>query len=249
MNEPAPQRPTPAPPAGPTPAGLLIIDKQQGFTSMDVCAILRTRLRRGGAPKRIKVGHAGTLDPLATGVLVVLIGKATRSVHVYMASEKEYTTTVDLSRSSNSDDLGGEVTEVQIAAHPDRAAVEQALDAFRGSIMQLPPQFSAMKVGGQRAYALAREGTHAPLQPRPVQIHSIELLKYEFPNVDLHIRCGKGVYIRSLARDLGIALKTGGLLTALRRTRVGEYDITMSKTLDQLPQVLLQENLLPAGAA
>jgi len=232
----------------PTPAGLLIIDKQQGFTSMDVCAILRTRLRRGGAPKRIKVGHAGTLDPLATGVLVVLIGKATRSVNVYMASEKEYTTTVDLSRSSNSDDLGGEVSDAAVAIPPDRAAVERALEAFRGSIMQLPPQFSAMKIGGQRAYALAREGTHAPLQPRPVQIHSLELLKYEYPYVDLKIRCGKGTYIRSLARDLGIALKTGGLLTALRRTRVGGHDISMSKTLDQLPQLLLQENLLPLGA-
>lgn len=255
MNEPAQPStsasgsgPGSGPVPAPTPAGLLIIDKQQGFTSMDVCAILRTRLRRGGAPKRIKVGHAGTLDPLATGVLVVLIGKATRSVNVYMASEKEYTTTVDLSRSSNSDDLGGEVSDAAVAIPPDRAAVERALEAFRGSIMQLPPQFSAMKIGGQRAYALAREGTHAPLQPRPVQIHSLELLKYEYPYVDLKIRCGKGTYIRSLARDLGIALKTGGLLTALRRTRVGGYDISMSKTLDQLPQLLLQENLLPLGA-
>lgn len=229
----------------PTPAGLLIIDKQQRFTSMDVCAILRTRLRRGGAPKRIKVGHAGTLDPLATGVLVVLIGKATRSVNVYMASEKEYTTTVDLSRTSTSDDLGGEVADVPVASPPDRGAVERALCAFRGEIMQLPPQFSAMKVGGQRAYALAREGTHAPLQPRPVRIHNLELRGYAWPNVDLHIRCGKGTYIRSLARDLGIALKTGGVLTALRRTRVGAYDLSTAKTLEQLPQILRQEDLLP----
>ncbi|MBL8885052.1 MAG: tRNA pseudouridine(55) synthase TruB [Phycisphaerales bacterium] len=229
----------------PTPAGLLIIDKQQRFTSMDVCAILRTRLRRAGAPKRIKVGHAGTLDPLATGVLVVLVGKATRSVNVYMASEKEYTTTVDLSRSSNSDDLGGEVTDVAVANPPDRAAVERALGAFRGEIMQLPPQFSAMKVGGRRAYALAREGTHAPLQPRPVQIYELELRGYSWPNVDLHIRCGKGTYIRSFARDLGIALKTGGILTALRRTRVGAFDLSMAKTLEQLPQILRQEDLLP----
>lgn len=232
----------------PTPAGLLVIDKQPGFTSMDVCAILRTRLRRGGAPKRIKVGHAGTLDPLATGVLVVLVGKATRSVNVYMASEKEYTTTVDLSRSSNSDDLGGEVTDVAVANYPERADVERALEAFRGEIMQLPPQFSAMKVGGQRAYALAREGTHAPLQPRPVQIHAIELRGYSWPNVDLHIRCGKGTYIRSLARDLGMSLKTGGLLTALRRTRVGAHDLSMAKTLEQLPQILRQEDLLPLNA-
>ncbi|MBX3379462.1 MAG: tRNA pseudouridine(55) synthase TruB [Phycisphaeraceae bacterium] len=237
-----------APPSVPTPAGLLVIDKQQGFTSMDVCAILRTRLRRAGAPKRIKVGHAGTLDPLATGVLVVLIGNATRSVNVFMASEKEYTTTIDLSRSSTSDDLGGEVAEVPVGSPPDRSAVERALKAFRGEIMQLPPQFSAMKVGGERAYKLAREGTHAPLQPRPVQIHSIELRSYQWPLVDLHIRCGKGVYIRSLARDLGISLKTGGLLTSLRRTRVGKHGIEMAKTLDQLPPVLVQGDLLPLDA-
>lgn len=230
--------------AVPTPAGVLVIDKQPGFTSMDVCAILRTRLRRAGAPKRIKVGHAGTLDPLATGVLVVLVGKATRQVNALMASEKEYTTTVDLSRSSTSDDLGGEIRDVNVATPPDRSAVERALGAFRGEIMQLPPQFSAMKVGGERAYKLAREGTHAPLQPRPVVIHSIELVGYEWPRADLHIRCGKGVYIRSLARDLGKALGTGGLLLALRRTRAGAHTIEMAKTLDQLPQKLVQADLM-----
>ncbi|MGH7242592.1 MAG: tRNA pseudouridine(55) synthase TruB [Phycisphaerales bacterium] len=227
----------------PTPAGLLVIDKQQGFTSMDVCAILRTRLRRGGAPKRVKVGHAGTLDPLATGVLVVLVGKATRMVDKLMATEKEYETTIDLSRSSTSDDLGGEITQVPVSEPPTQDAVESALAAFRGEIMQLPPQFSAMKIGGQRAYKLAREGTHAPLQPRPVMIHSIELRSYNWPLVEIHVRSGKGVYIRSLARDLGIALGTGGLLTALRRTRVGDYSASAAKTLDQLPQLLVQGDL------
>lgn len=232
----------------PTPSGVLIIDKQPGFTSMDVCAIVRTRLRRGGAPKRIKVGHAGTLDPLATGVLVVLVGRATRAVNALMATEKEYGATVDLSRRSTSDDLGGEVSDVPVERPPERAAVEAALERFRGVVMQTPPQFSAMKVGGRRAYALAREGEHAPLAARPVEIFAIELRAYAWPLVELHVRCGKGVYIRSLARDLGSALGTGGLLTALRRTRVGEFAIGASRTLDQLPGVLTQENLQALGA-
>ncbi|MBX3388646.1 MAG: tRNA pseudouridine(55) synthase TruB [Phycisphaeraceae bacterium] len=229
----------------PTPFGLLVVDKREGFTSMDVCAIIRARLRRGGAPKRIKVGHAGTLDPLATGVLVVLVGKATRAVGELMATEKEYSATVDLSRTSTSDDLGGEVSNVQIEAVPDRETVEHALEAFHGDIMQLPPQFSAMKVGGERAYKLAREGTHAPLAPRPVRIHAINMTSYHWPLAEIHVRCGKGVYIRSLARDLGKSLRCGGLLASLRRTRVGAYEIGMARTLDQLPQVLTQEHLAP----
>lgn len=212
---------------------------------MDVCAMLRARLRRGGAPKRIKVGHAGTLDPLATGVLVVLVGKATRAVGALMATEKEYSATVDFSRTSTSDDLGGVISDVRVEAPPERGVVEQALNAFTGEIMQTPPQFSAMKVGGERAYKLAREGTHAPLAPRPVVIHSAALVAYRWPLVEIHVRCGKGVYIRSLARDLGRSLGCGGLLTALRRTRVGEYDIGMARTLEQLPQVLTQEHLAP----
>ncbi|MBS0188968.1 MAG: tRNA pseudouridine(55) synthase TruB [Planctomycetes bacterium] len=231
-----------------TPAGLLVIDKQPGFTSMDICAILRTRFRRGGAPKRLKVGHAGTLDPLATGVLVVLVGKATRAVNALMATEKEYEAEIDLSRRSTSDDLGGSVSAVAVDAIPDRAGVESVLRRFVGVVDQLPPQFSAMKVGGVRAYQLAREGTEAPLKPRAVQIHEIELREYAWPMVRVRVRCGKGVYIRSLARDVGAALKTGGVLTALRRTRVGDFVIGEAKTIDDLPQVLGQEHLadLPA---
>jgi len=229
----------------PTPRGLLIIDKQQKFTSMDVCAIIRTRLRRGGAPKRIKVGHAGTLDPLATGVLVVLIGKATTLVPRYMAAEKGYETTIDLSRLSTTDDLGGELSDVAIAQIPTRPAIDAAIARFVGTIQQTPPQYSAMRIGGRRAYEMAREGEVAPLQPRPVTIHAIDVLAYDWPSLTLRIRCGKGVYIRSLGRDLGAALGVGGVLTQLRRTRVGDFPIDRSRTLDQLPPILLQEHLLP----
>lgn len=243
MNDLTPSPPSATPP--PTPKGLLIIDKQQKFTSMDVCAILRTRLRRGGAPKRIKVGHAGTLDPLATGVLVVLIGKATTLVPRYMAAEKEYETTIDLSRLSTTDDLGGELTDVPIAQIPTRPAIDAAIARFIGTIQQTPPQYSAMRIGGRRAYEMAREGEVAPLQPRPVTIHEIDVLAYDWPSLTLRIRCGKGVYIRSLGRDLGAALGVGGVLAALRRTRVGDFGVTHARRLDELPDVLRQEQLLP----
>ena len=206
-------------------------------------------LRRGGAPKRIKVGHAGTLDPLATGVLVVLIGKATRLVSQVMAADKEYEASIDLSRRSTSDDLGGEVSDVQVAARPDHDSLLNAIASLTGRIMQTPPQFSAMRVGGRRAYAIAREGEQVQLQPRPVVVHSINLLEFEWPLVRVRVHCGKGVYIRSLARDLGSVLQTGGMLAALRRTRVGLFDLAMSTTLDQLPHVMGQEHLRPLDLA
>lgn len=227
-------------------SGLLIIDKQPGFTSMDVCAILRTRLRRGGAPKRVKVGHAGTLDPMATGVLVVLIGRATRLCDTLMTQEKEYEAMIDLAHRSDTDDAEGDVTAVPACDPlPNREKVLAALATFVGVISQRPPAFSALKVGGRRAYALARDGRAPVLQARPVTIHELTLLDYSWPLARVHVRCGKGTYIRSLARDLGEALAAGGMLTALRRTRVGSYDIATAKRLDQLPDVLTQTDLLP----
>lgn len=239
----------PAAAPAPAPAGLLIIDKQQGFTSMDVCAIIRTRLRRAGAPKRIRVGHTGTLDPLATGVLVVLVGKATRLCERLMADEKEYEAVVDMSRRSTSDDLDGHITEVPIALPPGRDRVGQAVRGFVGTIMQRPPSHSAMKVGGRRAYAIARSGGEVSLPPRPVRVHQIDILAYDWPRLTLRIRCGKGTYIRSLARDLGAALSTGGLLASLRRSRVGDYSLAHAKPLSQLPDVLTQADLLPPPPA
>ena len=241
-----------ASPEPPPLNGLLIIDKQPGFTSMDVCALLRTRLRRGGAPKRVKVGHAGTLDPMATGVLVVLIGRATRLCDTLMTHEKEYEATIDLAHRSDTDDAEGDITPAPMSEPlPTREAVLAALATFVGVIAQRPPAFSALKVGGKRAYALAREGAAPVLQPRPVTIHCLSLLEYAWPFARVHVRCGKGTYIRSLARDLGEALGAGGMLTALRRTRVGEFDLTRALTLNQVPDVLTQSDLLlpPPGAA
>lgn len=229
--------------SAPTPAGVLVVDKDQGFTSMDVCAIVRTRFRRGGAPKRLKVGHAGTLDPMATGVLVVLVGKATRLSDRMMLGEKEYLAEVDLSRRSDTDDAEGRVEEVEVARVPDEGTVRQALAGFVGEIMQKPPAFSALKVGGRRSYDLARAGKAVELAARPVVIHECRLEAFAWPLAKVWVRCGKGTYIRSLARDLGTTLGCGGMLTALRRTRVGAWTEAMARRIDTLPDVMTQADL------
>lgn len=229
----------------PTPAGLLVVDKQSGFTSMDVCAIIRARLKRGGAPKRIKVGHGGTLDPMATGVLVVMVGKATRLCNDIMGDEKEYLTTIDLAHRSTTDDAEGDLTPVDVTQAPTLAELERVAASLVGVIQQRPPAFSALHIGGQRAYDLARSGTPVVLPARPVIVHEFALRNLRFPLVDAHIRCGKGTYVRSLARDLGAPLGLGGMLRTLRRTRVGSFSIDRAKTLDMLPQILSQDDLIP----
>jgi tRNA pseudouridine55 synthase len=228
----------------PTPAGLLLVDKPTGPTSMDVCARVRWKLRQAGAPKRIKVGHGGTLDPMATGLLVVMVGKATKLCDSVMAGEKEYEATIDLSHRSTTDDAEGELTRVAMSAAPTREAVVAGLAQFVGQIMQVPPQFSALHVGGQRAYDLAREGKAVTLAARPVTVHGIDVLGYEFPSVRVRIACGKGTYIRSIARDLGSVLGTGGMLTALRRTQVGRWHVRDATAMDALAGMLTQADLI-----
>lgn len=245
MSEPI--RPESGPPPGATPetpTGILVIDKPVGWTSMDVCARVRALVRRGGAPKRAKVGHAGTLDPFATGVLVVLVGKATRLCDQFMAGEKEYETTIDLSRVSDTQDPEGVIEEVAVAAPPDRQAVGRAVAGLTGTIMQRPPSHSAIHIGGRRAYHMARKGEVFDIPARPVMVHEFEVLEYQWPLVRARIRCGKGTYIRSLARDLGLALGTGGMLTQLRRTRVGAFTIAQARPLESLPSELHAGDLL-----
>ena len=225
--------------------GLLVIDKPEGLTSMGVCARVRSALRRGGAPKRVKVGHGGTLDPLATGVLVVLCGKATPLCDSVMRGTKRYLARVDLSAFTTTDDRAGVRPVIACAQEPTQADVQRTLGKFVGTVMQRPPAFSAMKVGGRRAYALARQGQAVELEPRPVEIHSIDILRYTWPYVDLDIVSGKGVYIRSIARDLGVALGTGGTLASLRRTAAGAFTIDHATQLEHLPDQLSQQDLLP----
>ncbi len=228
--------------------GIIVVDKPIGFSSMDVCAKIRGKLRAGGAPKRVKVGHGGTLDPLATGVLVVLIGKATKRCDEVMAGVKEYRTTVDLSQVSTTDDLEGEKTLVMPEVVPDREAIEHACAKWVGAVEQTPPAYSAIKVNGKRAYALARKGEKVELKARTVQIDSITVVDYAWPMLVIDVVCGKGTYIRSLGKDIGAQVGAGGMLTALRRTRVGFFRIESAVQLEDLPDPMDLESIcMPAA--
>jgi tRNA pseudouridine55 synthase len=224
-------------------AGVLPIDKPEGPTSMAVCARVRAALRAGGAPKRIKVGHGGTLDPLATGLVVVLVGPATRLCDQVMAGEKRYTAEIDLRHTSPTDDRESEPVPAEVAGEPGLADVEAVLPSFTGRIMQAPPAHSAMKVGGKRAYELARAGEIDRLEPRPVIIHELRIERYAWPSLVLDVRCGKGTYIRSLARDIGRALGVGGMLWGLRRTGVGRFDVGDAVPMRDLPRTLTRADL------
>ena len=230
--------------------GILSLDKPLGFSSMKAVAIVRRRA--GGA----RTGHAGTLDPLATGVLVLALGKCTRQIESLMATEKRYLTTIDMTAFTTTDDVEGERTEVVLgtpgarAAAPAQAEIEALLaERFTGTVMQRPPAFSAMKVGGRRAYALARKGETPELVPRPVTIHSITVTDYAWPLLSLDIHCGKGTYVRSIARELGQALGTGGHCTMIRRTAVGTFTIDRAVSMDALPEKITQEWLDAQGSA
>lgn len=202
-------------------------------------AVSVVRRRAGGA----RTGHAGTLDPLATGVLVMAIGPSTRRIESLMATDKRYETRIDLSAFTTTDDTEGERTEVPVdlSARPTAAALAALLrERFTGTVMQRPPAFSAVKLGGRRAYALARAGQAPQPAPRPVTIHAVVVRAYEWPWLDLSIHCGKGTYVRSLARELGQALGTGGHCASIRRTAVGLFTIDQAVPLEQVPQPLTQ---------
>jgi len=218
--------------------GVLNLDKPIGMSSMGVCSVVRGKLRAGGAPKRVKVGHGGTLDPLAGGVLVVLVGRATKRQDLVMNTDKSYRATVDLAHVSESSDLEHEPTRVEVSDPPDRARIDAALARFVGVIEQAPPAHSAVKIGGRRSYALARAGRAVEPVARPVRIDAIGVVSFAYPELVIDIDCGKGTYIRSLARDIGTALGTGGMLTGLVRTRVGRFQIGDARPLDDLPDPL-----------
>ena len=207
--------------------GIVIIDKPAGWTSQDVTA----RLRRVFNTRRI--GHGGTLDPMATGVLPVFVGRATRGVEFFEHAEKVYETLLLPGITTDTEDITGTVltqTEARITAK----AVEAVLPQFRGEIMQIPPMYSALKVGGQKLYDLARKGKEVERQPRPITIHQLTLLGVEAEGIRLRVRCSKGTYIRTLCKDIGEALGCGGCMAALRRVQAGEYTIEESVSLEML---------------
>lgn len=214
---------------------VLAFDKPLGMTSFGLVAKVRWLLTRRMGGRKIKVGHAGTLDPLATGVVLLCTGRATKRIEELQGGTKEYTATLRLGATTPSFDLEHPIDATYPAGHIDEEALRRVLVAFEGDVMQVPPAFSACKVGGRRAYDMARQGEDVSLSAKPVRIERIELLDFRpgtAPEVDLHIVCGKGTYIRSLARDIGRALDSGAHLTALRRTRVGRYAETDCFTLE-----------------
>lgn len=206
---------------------ILKVDKPLHWTSFDVVKRIRGVLTRRHGVKRFKVGHAGTLDPLATGVMLICTGRATKLIDQLQAGEKEYVATVKLGATTPSFDLETEIDQTFPTDHIDRQAVEKALEQFRGAIMQVPPVFSAVKINGKRAYKMARKGEAPELKAKPIVISELELLDFDPATCSarLRIACSKGTYIRSLARDIGAELGCGGHLTALRRTRVGSVSI------------------------
>lgn len=240
MNAHAHQNGHTSPDDEPKLGGLLVVDKPRGCSSMDVVRVVRR------AAGKVKTGHAGTLDPLATGVVICCLGRATRAVEHLMGLTKIYQTTIDLSAFSTTDDLEGVVEPVDIAAIPSEPQVRAALDRLIGDIEQIPPAHSAVLVGGKRAYKLARQGKTFTMPPRIVRIDRIDLDRYAWPELDITITCGRGTYIRSMARQIAKLLHTAGHLTALRRTAIGPYTVENATHLDHIPQPITADHLLPA---
>ena len=202
---------------------IIAIDKPLGWTSFDAVKRLRGAIQKRLHLKKFKVGHAGTLDPLATGVLLICTGRATRRIEELQSGEKEYIATVKLGATTPSYDLETEIDVTYPTAHIDEEMARKALESFRGEIMQVPPIFSAVKVDGKRAYKYARSGKELELKPKPIVISDIEFISLEDNILSFRVVCSKGTYIRSLARDLGLELNSGAHLVALRRSRVGEF--------------------------
>lgn len=187
-----------------------------------------------------KIGHAGTLDPLASGVLVVAIGRdSTKKISEEVKKEKEYIAKIKLGETSETDDEEGEKTKWEVVKVPEVSEVSKVLESFLGKIKQTPPIYSAIKVSGQESYKLARRGKSVELKPREVEIKNIEILDYNYPQLDLKVITGPGVYIRSLARDIGEKLKTGGYIKELERTRVGDYKTENCISLEKIPDLLV----------
>ena len=208
---------------------IVLIDKPAGMTSFGVVARVR-RVLTQRAGKKVKVGHCGTLDPFATGLLILVSGKMTRKAMEYTKLDKVYQATIVLGKVSTTGDPEGEITDVSDIV-PTMAQVEAALSVFHGEITQTPPIFSAIKINGQRAYKLAREGKAVEIPERKVMIFSLDLVEYSYPNLKIRTHVGSGTYIRTLAVDIGAALGTGAYCVELRRTSIAEFDIASAVTL------------------
>lgn len=212
--------------------GIILIDKPAGMTSFGVVARVR-RVLSQQAGKKVKVGHTGTLDPFATGLMIIVTGKECKNAQKYSKLDKVYEATFRLGQTSTTGDPEGEVTEVS-SHQPSKEAIETALKQFTGEITQRPPIFSAIKINGQRAYKLARDGKEVEIPLRKVTVYSLELLDYTYPEVKIRTHVSSGTYIRSLAEDIGKVLGTGAYCTELRRTSISGWQVKDAKILGEL---------------
>lgn len=220
----------------PKPGEILLIDKPLGWTSFQ--AVKKVKWLK----KAKKAGHAGTLDPLATGLLIICTERSTKKIAAIQAAEKEYLAEIVLGATTPSFDKETEVNAEFPIDHINKELIENTLKSFTGTIMQTPPLYSAIKVDGKRAYNLAREGSEHVLNARPVEIYKIEIESFDTPVLQIKITCGKGTYIRSLANDIGAALKSGAYLSGLRRTRIGEFEVKNAISPMELEKQLIPDN-------
>jgi len=219
---------------------MFLVDKPVGWTSFDVVNKLRFKLKHRLGIKKIKVGHSGTLDPLATGLLLICCGKYTKQLTQLTVEDKKYTGTIKLGATTASYDAELEEENLQSTDHITRDQIEEVLPAYRGKISQYPPIFSAIKKNGQALYKLARKGIDVKPDPRDVEIFSLNLGKVDLPYVNLDIHCGKGTYIRSLAHDIGQSLGVGGYLSQLRRTTIGAYNVADALNIEEIVNYIEQ---------
>lgn len=226
-----------------THCGVLNVNKPAGVTSRRVV----DRVERLVRPA--KVGHAGTLDPLATGVLVICVGQATRLIQYVQQMPKTYVATFQLGVRSDTDDIEGEVVPMEGAIEPSRADVERVLASFVGDIQQRPPAHSAVKLAGHRAYKLARRGVEVEIKPRAVTIYRIEVRRFEYPELEVEVECGSGTYIRALGRDVGEMLKTGAVMASLERTEIGQFRVAEAISTDDFTPEAIGRHLQPTVTA
>ena len=233
-------------PASNEPAGILLVDKPQGMTSHDIVA----RMRRVFQIK--KIGHAGTLDPMATGLLLILVGKATKASQYLMSLDKEYAGTVKLGEVTDSQDADGEIIATTPVPDLEETEVAKVIKTFLGDQYQMPPMYSAKKINGQKLYKLARQGKKVEREPRVIHISRYEITDFDLPEISFQVACSKGAYIRTLANDLGERLGCGGHLCALRRTTVGPFSIENANTLEEIENMAsspLRNKLIPLNQA
>ena len=219
---------------------IIAIDKPLGWTSFDAVKRVRGAIQRRMEVKKFKVGHAGTLDPLATGVLIICTGRATKRITELQNGMKEYIADITLGATTPSFDLEKEIDATYPYEHITRELIDETMPKFVGHVMQVPPVFSAVKVDGKLAYALARKGKDVELKAKPLEIRELEVLSFEPPLLRIRVLCSKGTYIRALARDIGVALNSGAHLSALRRTRVGDIVIDDCLSLDKALQLIAE---------